>query len=266
MTFDEEALWHLIKDSGLDAYTNQLLNLVKPSIRLIPQHIQDESKIPVGSSKLGGNPDLPLDFTIPTFRDKQLNFVGQINLADTHRYDEEKILPTEGIFYFFYFHDIRDLDDYDNPATWRFAYYTGEVSLLQRTRMADQTYIFPVCAIKFHKEWKLPSLLFDEIQSLSIAGKKYEMMCDQFAKTHAHNAEYEDWHISTHLLGNCDLAQFSFPCAINPAADSRLLIQFGSEPEANMLWGDCGYLYWCISDSLLREHKFDEIWVAKEGS
>ena len=52
-----------------------------------------------GVSKLGGHPDLPLDFDWPYCEEKPLTFLGQINLSDIN--NEDLILPQKGIIYFF---------------------------------------------------------------------------------------------------------------------------------------------------------------------
>ncbi|WP_256340270.1 DUF1963 domain-containing protein [Streptomyces sp. 2231.1] len=36
-----------------------------------------------------------------------------------------------------------------------------------------------------------------------------------------------------------------------------LLAQFGSDDDANMMWGDCGTLYWLVRPKDLAERRFD---------
>lgn len=61
-----------------------------------------------GSSKAGGNPDLPKNFVWPTFTEtvddepENLPFIAQINLADVANLDPTGLLPKTGYLYFFF--------------------------------------------------------------------------------------------------------------------------------------------------------------------
>ena len=73
---------------------------------------QTDEPLPVGSSRIGGRPDVPSDFVWPTYegssydatelKRRPLSFLAQINLRDVAVWDEEHLLPTEGILSFFY--------------------------------------------------------------------------------------------------------------------------------------------------------------------
>lgn len=78
------------------------------SIRLKTSY-KDE-KLPVGASKLFGAPDIFEGFEWPSIEidgdEYDMPFIGQINLAEASKYDEEGLLPKKGMLYFFY-----DLDE-----------------------------------------------------------------------------------------------------------------------------------------------------------
>ncbi len=72
---------------------------------------QTDEPLPVGCSRIGGRPDVPSDFVWPTYEGssydvelkcRPLSFLAQINLRDVAAWDEEHLLPTEGILSFFY--------------------------------------------------------------------------------------------------------------------------------------------------------------------
>ena len=72
---------------------------------------QTDEPLLVGSSRIGGRPDVPSDFVWPTYEGssydvelkcRPLSFLAQINLRDVAAWDEEHLLPTEGILSFFY--------------------------------------------------------------------------------------------------------------------------------------------------------------------
>ena len=78
------------------------------SIRLKTSYVDE--KLPVGASKLFGAPDIFDGFEWPTIEvdgeEYDLSFIGQINLAETAKFDKDGILPKNGMLYFFY-----DLDE-----------------------------------------------------------------------------------------------------------------------------------------------------------
>jgi uncharacterized protein YwqG len=72
---------------------------------------ENREKIPKGSSKIGGKPDLPKDFQWYYYNgedykrkvaNRPLSFLMQINCEEVHKYDKESLLPEKGILYFFY--------------------------------------------------------------------------------------------------------------------------------------------------------------------
>jgi uncharacterized protein YwqG len=58
---------------------------------------EDETALPLGSSKLGGPPDLPPGTRWPTSPGSPLLFVSQVCVADTAPYDEEGDLSHSGL-------------------------------------------------------------------------------------------------------------------------------------------------------------------------
>lgn len=65
-----------------------------------------ERKVPCGSSRFLGNPDLPEDVPYPMYIDSDgdeypYSFVCQINLEEIAPYDKENLLPHKGLLLFF---------------------------------------------------------------------------------------------------------------------------------------------------------------------
>lgn len=68
-----------------------------------------EGKLPPRTSKLFGYPDVSEsdeNFEIPSFEcwgtERDMTFIAQINCSELGEFDEENILPHEGMLYFFY--------------------------------------------------------------------------------------------------------------------------------------------------------------------
>jgi len=142
----------------------------KPSIQIAIDKI---ANCPIGSSKVGGKPDLPTDFKWFYFDvedddgtvDKYpLSFLAQINCEDVHQYDKDSLLPTNGMLYFFYEMDTFSWGfDPKNKGSARVYYHPGDVSELHRTDFPPdfpEEYQLPEMPMTFSVKNELPS--FDE--------------------------------------------------------------------------------------------------------
>jgi hypothetical protein len=76
--------------------------LFRNSIRITTKAVDNEETLPVGSSKIGGTPDLPPDISWPEWKGVPLAFIAQINLRDTAQLDSDDLLPKSGLLSFFY--------------------------------------------------------------------------------------------------------------------------------------------------------------------
>jgi uncharacterized protein YwqG len=285
---DEQKLRALIDEFGLSQWKDQILERAKPSIRITP-HKVDENTLTLGVSKLGGLPDLPPNVTWPQFKDESLFFVGQLNLKELQPYTTEAMLPSDGLLSFF----VRDEYFYTsefalNPNAWRVFYFTdSEIDQLKRTQrpidIAPMTWIYEPCAMDFAQELTLP----EEVQRLTTPDTKDDdwRRYSEFR----HKFVFGDHNNSvTRVLGNPHSLQDSdiyFQCeAISQGhqfipkdwiqdrarqekahSEWQLLFQVDSEGAANMLWEDTGLLYFCIKRQALQERRFAETYVYIEG-
>ena len=71
---------------------------VTPAIYLLAEEADDDT-LPIGSSKIGGAPDLARPW--PMQDGKPLYFLAQFNLQELTAYDEDGLLPGEGLLSFF---------------------------------------------------------------------------------------------------------------------------------------------------------------------
>lgn len=110
--------------------------------RIVISYEEANEKLPVGSSKFFGDPDLPEDMEWPTgyiysnygpgedyntsdevetARKIKLDFVAQFNLEELAQYDKDNLLPKKGLLSFFhsgdlYYSSVYDkIPDKDNP-------------------------------------------------------------------------------------------------------------------------------------------------------
>jgi uncharacterized protein YwqG len=98
-TVSREALIRLCDEVGLGARRKLVLDLARASLRLT--RVAEPRQV-AGRSHLGGVPDLPADFVWPTWRGKELGFLGQLDLAEVAALAPETALPGSGLLLFFY--------------------------------------------------------------------------------------------------------------------------------------------------------------------
>jgi uncharacterized protein YwqG len=96
------------------------IKMVRPTIGIKSKACQD-AQIPLGKSKIGGQPDLPGDLQWPTFNNKPMIFVAQYNLADVPPESNNGVLPAEGFFYVFISHEHEN-----NDQTFRLFYNSSK--------------------------------------------------------------------------------------------------------------------------------------------
>jgi len=102
-------LVRLAETEGLHERTDAIRALARHSVRLT--HRAVGAFAPAGHSRLGGEPDLPEGMRWPTWQGLQLEFLGQIDLADVSFPGSAEQLPREGLLLFFF--------DADGSATGR---------------------------------------------------------------------------------------------------------------------------------------------------
>lgn len=100
---DKEAEWAEFRESaeeeGLSAYTERLVQICVPSLRLVPD---ERSEL---RSRIGGSPDVPADFEWPrSSTGEPLTFVAQIDLAEVRAagLPTADVLPERGLLSFFH--------------------------------------------------------------------------------------------------------------------------------------------------------------------
>ena len=91
-----------------------------------------KDKLPAGSSKLFGNPDVWNGFEWPYIEENgekyDLTFMCQINCTDSAVFDKDELLPKTGILYFFY--DLDTMPEATDEKSARVLRYNGELSAL----------------------------------------------------------------------------------------------------------------------------------------
>ncbi len=119
----------LIERHGLVEYQEQLHRIARTMIRIEAERSSDDL-IPVGASKMGGDPDVPVAFDWPVGDERPLVFLMQLNLADVAGFRTSQFAARDGMLYFF--NDTEPISELE--GTFDVVNVTTSRSQLQRTR------------------------------------------------------------------------------------------------------------------------------------
>jgi len=182
----ETELMGRVHEAGLSRVADDLERLIKPSIRITTQAI-DEDALPLGASKFGGLPDLPPGVEwphrqgnpAPEYPEESggpLLFLAQIRMDELPSCGASALLPPSGLLYFFaaVWVDAIGEGHKDEREHQKVIYYDGDLALLRRTPVppvpealltADyepEGHRYPACAVAFHPDVTLPPLDWDD--------------------------------------------------------------------------------------------------------
>ena len=276
------------------SFTSLLQPMQKVSIR-IELESQTKAEYPIGVSKIGGNPDLPSGFEWFYYQGKTyegitenrpLSFLAQINCEEASKYDEESILPTNGMLYFFY--ELATMTwgfDPKDRGSAKVYFFPGNTSELHRTEFPSdllEAYRIPEIIISFSSKKELPD--FEEFIEYH-DGFNYKQWDDYDKAKYKIIPESEEDSI-TKLLGYANLIQNGMLLQCELTANGiytgnsdgyskvtkqqkensskwQLLFQLDSirTKTYEMLWGDVGRIYFYIKSDDLKEQNFDDTWL-----
>lgn len=239
-------------------------------------------------SKLGGMPYLPKDFAWPCFCDEgdenPLSFLCQINLADVKKYDRDGLLPEKGLLYFFY-----DCDAFrwgfnpEDKGCARVFYFenTEDFVPMAWPEEIEEDYIVPEMAVRFASCPSYPK--YEELEFHSSIDCEWEDYDDALEKLgvdmEAENHKllgYADI-IQNEMLSECERVTRGIYCGGKPsdteddevqirqgAKDWTLLLQLSTLEKDGweLMWGDCGMLYFYIKKQDLAQKRFENAWFS----
>lgn len=89
-----------LKDNGFEHAINYLIETSRQGVRCAKAGEADYTKL--GRSRVGGDPDLPTQFTWPLASDgTPMTFLVQLNMSDIAKQDANELLPKTGMLSFF---------------------------------------------------------------------------------------------------------------------------------------------------------------------
>lgn len=295
---NQEQLKDRLKANGLEKYFDKFQSVSRNAIRLYPKQVMEDD-IAIGQTKIGGKPDFPSEITWVTepniietegkasfiFKNnekgivrKSLSFIAQINLSETAPFDSENLLPKTGILYFFYSAE---------QEAWGFAptdkdsfrvfYWNGDFAELKRidfpTDLPEHS-CFKPCLVEISSEVSLPSYDHEVYNDFEDGedDRFWENVHDNGSinkmlgySDNIQNPMELECELVTNGIYTGDPSGYNDPRvkALEPnAKDWRLLLQIASNEENEMMWGDCGRLYFWIKKQDLLNKQFEKSWFS----
>ncbi len=266
-----EKVLSILRSKGLERIGEPVLKF-----RTLPP-LEDEST--VGTSKLGGNPDLPIGVPWPTSHSRPLDFLLQLNLAELPRRFVEGALPERGWLYFFYDLERRPWGfDVSHRHGWRVLFYDGDRKCLVRRSRPDSTEArLRPCQLFFFEgvyvNW--PSLQDEksrsDLHSLTNEGlfeAQVENSGHRFlGNNHGGQGDMQvECQLASHGLylcnGRCPVLDHVKAEEIKAGIRNwRFLLELGSDENAGLEWTAYGTLYFWIREEDLRNCEFSNVWA-----
>lgn len=271
---------------------NKVLDEMQKNAISLEFNINNKEAIPIGTSKFGGNPDLPKDFEWFYYmgedfngvtKKRPLGFLAQINCTEINKYDEDSLLPTKGILYFFY--ELSTMTwgfDPQDKGSAKVYYFDGDITELMRTNSPNDMeadFKLPEIQLGFSKKYDLPC--YEEFSELY----DYENWdhYDQVKATKGYESEgniskllgYADL-IQGGMLLECEQVTNGIYCGGLPEATPEELKKFKENCDQwqllfqldtvttndfELMFGDCGRIYYYIKKEDLKKCKFDDCWL-----
>lgn len=258
-----------------------------------------DTQIPMGKSKFGGKPHLPVNYEWPYYicdlqdgtsamnvKSRPLMFMMQINCSDIKKFDIENELPNMGILYFFYEMESQrwgfDPEDKGSAVVY---YYDGDCSGLNATSWPEdlsKEYRLPDHSIVFTSRYNVPSYEEYNIcdQGDMISWDDY----DENRELYGYGSQEEYNHkllgyadlIQGEMLTECQLTSNGIYCGNSEGYHSEKAKQLSSDrkdwillaqissimnEDFELMFGDCGSIYFYIKKDDLKRNNFDKSWM-----
>ncbi|MDR0983488.1 MAG: DUF1963 domain-containing protein [Ruminococcus sp.] len=270
-----------VKKVGMEHLIPEMLK-VRHNAILLKISDGDDSVIPIGASKYGGNPDLPWNIPYPTVKKHKsfrythepieigqgisrltptlkkvpiivpkssMQLLAQINISDVKPFDRDNLLPEKGLLYFFY--NGEDLDDLLGSDKVKVIYSACDnVSKLKRK-------LPPAPFVGENIPNPFPNMKIEPDRALY----EFDVSLQDTSWTYKEEFEELDEHLEISEYNENQTKMFGVPNGIN--------ITNPNDDEVNLLALDLEFgclhtIYWYIKLKDLKKLKFDNIYFMPE--
>lgn len=278
----KQEILDLLDEHGLSRAKGKIAKHMKESIRVVAHNVDDQA-LPVGSSRIGGLPDVPEGFEWLVYRGAPLSFIAQLRLSDLAGLAPRGLLPSDGLLSFFF--DSTQMAWGFSPEHrdgWKVAFFEGDLSALKAAQpppSLPEEAVFAPCRVEFFREYTIPpygSADYEQLRLTEAQGNSYFEMTQQLQEAYDPPINrvlgYPDqvqgdvkW--AAQMVSNGiylgDLSSHGDPRVARLEKGVRdwvLLFQMDSDSAPGMMWGDEGRLYFTIKEADLKAGKFENVW------
>lgn len=269
-----EILKVLTDSLGISERCDEIRSLLKTGV-MLKTYSAERVAIPIGQTRIGGNPDLPADWQWPTHEESGslLTFFAQVNLAEVQSVAPIEGLPAKGMLYFFSFFDWENIEDGEAFAPYDFTAEDGWVRVihcpdtdvkLSRRPLPEpngQTFqAFEPAVVELIESARLPSAEESVVAALGWDDETIEKYDYGVAMTFHRIFRYQQGDPAEHLFrGYASYEQGAIPEVLENGL--TLLMQISYDEHTQMEFGDGGYAYFFIDPNALADGKFEDVFV-----
>jgi uncharacterized protein YwqG len=231
-------------------------------------------------SQIGGLPNLGPAISWPTWKERTLSFLAQIDLAELRAAHGPDWLPEQGMLFFFYDPEEGGWGfSPDDKGSFAVLYDPNAGSVEARPPPTPAPELFPAQAIAMHPYSSLPTperLGIDIMDLVDSDQDAVDALRDEgTGEGPLHQIGGWPYPIQNDIMElECQLASNGIDCggvdgfasdqakALAPGASEwRLLLQLDSDDYSDMMWGDSGILYFWIREADARAGDFSNAWM-----
>ncbi len=248
-------------------------NIAVPAVHLVT--VRAPSK-----SHLGGFASLPAGTAWPEYQGRKLEFLARISLPELHQALRIDWLPKEGALLFFY--DIEEQPwgfDPKDRGSCAVLHVPDLASPIDGATIATADEELPHLNVAFREIRSLPSSERSAIDELGLSDEEqesyWELPEEAFDGLPRHQVSGFPAPVQgDHMELECQLASNGLYCGDSTgysdprakqlesgASEWRLLLQLDSDDDLDVMWGDCGTLYFWIREQEAAVGNFKNTWL-----
>lgn len=223
-------------------------------------------------------------------KDRPLTFLAQFNCEELAQFDKEHLLPDHGLLSFFYETDTQcwGYDPKDKGCAR--VYWFEDLSALSAANFPadmEEDFKFPMVKIKMDSKYSYPSWqdfseMFPDEEDDDAFNDAWEELTGEDPEDPDDRSQLLGWPdvIQNSMFDECDLASQGYylgdgngwnkiPKTIRQQAEETardrwmLLFQMDTVElgDFELMFGDCGHIYFYITKEDLAARRFDRIWL-----
>jgi uncharacterized protein YwqG len=252
--------------------------LARPAVHVT--HTLESSK-----SYLGGDPVLPESIPWPTWRGRKLAHLARLSLPQLQSAHSFTWLPSEGALLFFYDWEEQPWGFDPGDRGGAIVLHVPDLPSPELAPSGERDDgLLPRVNVEFKEIQSMPSIYSDAVCEHMLNDEEEESYTSLVESQFRGEPKHQVGGIPSPVQGDemefqCQLVTNGLYCGDGQAylsaeaerlkpgsADWKLLFQFDSDNDLDVMWGDCGTLYFWIRQQDSVAGSFDKAWLILQCS